>query len=185
VTPTPDEILDRAVWVVENSETCVQGTAFFLNGVGLVTAAHCVEGVNEVDVFHPTKHTNTFKATIRKHDADRDLAILDHAIPTTEYFELDPISRQISTGDDTRAVGYPSWGYGDRINDRPGVVSAQPKRSAVKFIEVTQNLSDGMSGGPLLDNNGTVTGIMHKGGPKEGRNFAVHIEALMDWLAES
>jgi retron-type reverse transcriptase len=107
VTPTPAEIRDRAVWVVEHPQH--QGTAFFLNGVGLVTAAHCVEGVDEVEVFHPSKHANTFKATVRKRDEHRDLAILDHQIPATEYFELDPATHAIAIGDRTTAIGYPGW----------------------------------------------------------------------------
>ncbi len=94
VTPTPAEIRDRAVWVVEHPEC--QGTAFFLKCVGLVTAAHCVEGVNDVEILHPSKHANTFKATVRKRHEHRDLAILDHQIPPTEYFELDPIARAIA-----------------------------------------------------------------------------------------
>lgn len=182
VTPTQAEIRDRAVWVVEHST--LQGTAFFLKGVGLVTAAHCVEGVNEVEVFHPSKHANKFKVTVLKRHRHRDLAILKHLIPTTEYFELVPVSRPIATGDSTTAVGYPGWGPGDQLNIRPGIVSTLTVKSAVRLIEVTQKLTQGMSGGPLLDANDAVVGIIHKGGPTEGRDFAVHIEALEDWLKE-
>jgi hypothetical protein len=42
-----------------------------------------------------------------------------------------------------------------------------------------------MSGGPLLNSDNAVVGIVHKGGPNEGRNFAIHIEeldaCLLDW----
>ncbi len=182
VTPTPAEILDRAVWVVEHSEG--QGTAFFLKGVGLVTAAHCVQDVDEVEVFHPSKHSNKFKAEVRKRDKDRDLGILDHQIPATEFFELEPASRVIATSDPMTAVGYPEWAPGDRLNIRPGVVSTLTVKSAVQKIEVTQKLSQGMSGGPLLDAEHGVAGIIHKGGPKEGRDFAVHIKVLEDWLRQ-
>jgi S1-C subfamily serine protease len=182
VAPTPAEIRDRAVWVVEDSEA--RGTAFFLKGVGLVTAAHCVEGVDEVEVLHPSKHANTFKATVRKRDKHRDLAILDHQIPATEYFELESISCAIATGDPMTALGYPAWAPGDPLNIRPGSVSALTVKSAVQLIEVTQKLTQGMSGGPLVDANGAVAGIIHKGGPSEGRDFAVHIDMLRDWLKE-
>lgn len=182
VTPTPDEIRERAVWVVE--QACNQGTAFFLKGVGLVTAAHCVKGFDQVEVFHPSKHANTFKTTVRKLDEHRDLAILDHEIPPTEYFELDPISRAIATGDTMTALGYPGWALGDSLNIRPGVVSTITRKSAVRLIEVTQKLTQGMSGGPLLDANDAVAGIIHKGGPDEGRDFAVDINELKDWLKE-
>jgi S1-C subfamily serine protease len=170
------------VWVVDHSES--QGTAFFLKGVGLVTAAHCVEALEEVSVLHPSKPANTFKATVRVCDKHRDLAVLDHQIPANEYFELDPISRAIATSDPMTAVGYPDWGPGDPLNVRPGFVSAITIKSAVQLIEVTQKLTQGMSGGPLLDEKGAVAGIIHKGGPNEGRDFAVHIRVLEDWLKE-
>jgi RNA-directed DNA polymerase len=54
----------------------------------------------------------------------------------------------------------------------------------VQLIEVTQKLTPGMSGGALLDANDAVAGIVHKGGPNEGRDFAVHIKELQDWLKE-
>lgn len=182
VTPTQSEIRDRAVWVTEHPN--LLGTAFFLKGVGLVTAAHCVEGVNEIEVFHPSKHANKFKVTVLKRDEHRDLAILEHQIPITEYFELLPVSHPIATGDSTTAVGYPDWGFGDDLNIRPGFVSTITVKSAVRLIEVTQKLTQGMSGGPLLDANDAVAGIIYKGGPGEGRDFAVHIQVLEDWLKE-
>ena len=185
--PTQAEIRDRSVWVVDHlalEDLEKQGTAFFLKGVGLVTAAHCVEDVSEVEVFHPSKHANKFKATVLKRDKDRDLAILDHKIPATEYFELDPVSHAITTGDTMTAVGYPGWAPGDPLNIRPGSVSALPVKKGVKLIEVTQKLTQGMSGGPLLDKNYAVAGIIHKGGPMEGRDFVISIEVLWEWLKE-
>ncbi len=182
ITPTRSEILDRAVWIVDGHEH--QGTAFFLKDVGLVTAAHCVQGVEEIEVLHPSKHANTFKATVRKRHDHRDLAILDHQIPATEYFELEPAIHPIKTGAAMTALGYPGWGPGDMLNIRPGFVSTLTVRSGVQLIEATQKLVQGMSGGPLVDANDGVAGIIHKGGPGEGRDFAVHITELLDWLKE-
>jgi RNA-directed DNA polymerase len=138
--------------------------------------------VKEVEVFHPSKHANTFKATVLKRDDHRDLAVLEHQIPETEYFELDRAANPIATGDPMTAVGYPKWAPGDPLNVRPGVVSTVTVKGAVQLIEVTQKLTQGMSGGPLLDADDAVAGIIHKGGPEEGRDFAVHIKMLYDWL---
>ncbi len=184
VSPSDVEIRNRAVWVIENPKKITQGTAFFLKGVGLVTAAHCVEGATEVDVFHPSKHANVFKATVLKSDEHRDLAILAHAITETEYFELEFSTHQVEVGDFLDAVGYPDFAYGDGLNIRNGRVSSLAVKSGLKFIETSQKLSQGMSGGPLLDSTNTVVGIIHKGGPGEGRDFAVHIEVLKTWFAE-
>ncbi|GMV62806.1 MAG: hypothetical protein AMXMBFR74_19740 [Parvibaculum sp.] len=185
VAPTAAEIRDRAVWVVEHFEgDMAQGSAFFLKDVGLVTAAHCVEGAEAVEVYHPSKPANRFVATVLKRDAARDLAILKHAIPTTEYFELERSTRPIAVADTLVALGYPDFGPGDALNVRDGAVSSLPVKGGVKLVEVTQKLSQGMSGGPLLNCDDKVTGIIHKGGPDEGRDFAVRIEMLNDWLAE-
>src|SRR5690606_18203372 len=138
----------------------------------------------EVEVFHPSKHANTFKATVLQRDDHRDLAILSHEIPATEYYELDRAALPIVTGDPMTAVGYPKWAPGDPLNVRPGVISTVTIKSAVRLIEVTQKLTQGMSGGPLLDANGAVSGVIHKGGPEEGRDFAIHVEVLNSWLAE-
>lgn len=57
-----------------------------------------------------------------------------------------------------------------------------PMKSAVQMIEVSQKLAEGMSGGPVLDGADAVAGIVHKGGPGEARDFAIHIHVLIDWL---
>jgi hypothetical protein len=81
------------------------------------------------------------------------------------------------------AVGYPSFGPGDRLNVRDGNVSSLPVKHGIQYIEVQQKLSQGMSGGPVLDGNDAVVGIVHKGGPGEPRDFAIHIDVLNVWLA--
>ena len=192
VTPTKDEVRDRAVWVVdycegegENLKT-LQGTCFFLKGVGLVTAAHCVEvGENdEVDVYHWSKPRNKFKAAVINRDEARDLAILKPAIPETEYFELERSTEAVAVGDELTAVGFPSYGFGDRLNVRDGKVTSLPVRHGLKLIEVTQQLSPGMSGGPLIRLDNTIVGVVHKGGRQEERDFAIHIEMLDSWLSQ-
>jgi RNA-directed DNA polymerase len=70
------------------------------------------------------------------------------------------------------------------INVRPGFISSLPTKRAVPMVEVTQKLTQGMSGGPVIDEHNAVAGIIHKGGPTEGRDFAVHINALITWLGE-
>jgi RNA-directed DNA polymerase len=143
-----------------------------------------VKGRKTVDLFHPSKHTNVFPATVRTRDEHRDLALLDHPCPATDYFELSASTRTVKKGDRVVAHGYPKWGPVDRLNDRPGVVTLVTTKSGVRMIEVDQMLTQGMSGGPVLDAKGAVVGIIHKGGPREGRDFAIHIQALQDWLKE-
>ncbi len=185
LAPTVEEQRDRSVWIVEHSANGgEQGTAFFLKDIGLVTAAHCVEGASDLTVYHPTKLTNRAKVTVLRRCDHRDLAILGHAIPETEYFELEATSRKVAVGDNVTAYGYPDFGPGDKINIRFGQVSSLPVKSLVKKVEVTQELAPGMSGGPIVDAFGDVVGIIHKGGPLEGRQLAIHLDVLNEMVQE-
>jgi S1-C subfamily serine protease len=187
VTPTPTEIRDRSVWVIEHGEghetDFSQGTAFFLKEFGLVTAAHCVNGKLPLTLYHPTKTANRFIVAVSNIDKHRDLAVLSHDIPTTEFFELEVSSQEVKLGSELTAVGYPGFGPGDGINVRSGHVSSLPVKSAVRLIEVSQKLVQGMSGGPMLDSTDKVVGVIHKGGPNEGRDFAIHVAELASWMS--
>lgn len=175
--PTPEERRDRSVWVVQNQD--VHGTCFFLKDVGLVTSAHCVTGVMEVEVLHPSRHTTTFPAVILHRDEHRDLAILDtSAIPKSDFYEMELATTAVATLDRVVALGYPSWGLGERLNIRPGEVTVLTPKFGVPFVEVTQQLSQGMSGGPLIDREGKVIAVIRSGGPSEPRQFAVHAKEI-------
>lgn len=183
LSATADERRDRAVWVLDHTDQ--NGTAFFLAGVGLVTAAHCVKDADEVEVLHPSKHTTKFKTKVLKRHEHRDLAVLDHSlIPGTEYFELEAAIAPVTIGDDVIALGYPQWGLVDRLNIRPGKVTQLPVKFGVPQVEVTQELTQGMSGGPIVDQHGRVAAVIHRGGPEEGRQLAIRLGVLQEWLAE-
>lgn len=182
LAPTIEERRERAVWIVEHSANGgEQGTAFFLKGIGLVTAAHCVKGMSDFTVYHPSKRSNQASVSVLKRCEHRDLAILGHTIHDTEYFELEKATHAVAVGNAVTAYGYPGYGPGDKINVRTGAISSVPTKSMVPMIEVTQELAQGMSGGPILDVHGEVVGIIHKGGPAEARQLAVRIEVLQKW----
>lgn len=185
VKPTAIEMRNRAVWLVEHDGNAgTQGTCFFLKDVGAVTAAHCVENVETVEIYHPDKPANRFKVKVIKRHEHRDLALLEPALPVTEYFELEGSNQLVIENAQTIALGYPDFGPGDRLNVRQGTVTSLPIKRGVQLIEVTQKIAQGMSGGPLLDAQQNVIGINHKGGPDMARDFAVHINELTAWLAE-
>jgi hypothetical protein len=81
-------------------------------------------------------------------DAHRDLAVLTHDLPGTEYYELDISKRTFKAGDNTDGARISELWPGDKINVRSGLITSLPMKSAVPMIEVAQKLSQGMSGGP-------------------------------------
>lgn len=188
IQPSRKEIRDRSVWVVndgidEDEESGIQGTAFFLRGVGLVTAAHCVPNDQIYTILHPSKPANEFAVEVKHRCKHRDLAILSHDLSKSEYYELELSPRAAAPQDHVVAAGYPGFGLGDQLNLRSGTVSALTIKHAVPLIEVTQKLTQGMSGGPILNDDDEVVGIIHKGGPLEGRDFGIRSEVLTQWLA--
>jgi RNA-directed DNA polymerase len=183
IYPTPQEIRERSVWLIEHWEgTGDQGSAFFLKGVGLVTAEHCVSPSGVVELYHPSKPSNKFPASVKHRCKYRDLAVLDHAIPSNEFYEIEAAVKSAATGDLTTAIGYPGFGPGDKLNVRPGLVTSLPVKSAVQMVEVQQMLTQGMSGGPLLNVNDQVVGVVHKGGHEHGRQLAIDVAVLHAWL---
>ena len=175
IDPTLAEMRDRSVWIVENDRR--QGSAFFLKDVGLITAAHNVEDSNENEIYHPSKPANKFLVRVLKTCIYRDLALLEHDIVGTEYFELTRSAHVVARGDHLTAIGYPDYGPGDSVNIRTGTVSSLTVKSSVSMIEVTQTLTPGMSGGPLLYDD-CVVGIIHKITPEGRRNYAVNVKML-------
>lgn len=175
--PTPEERRDRSVWVVQNQDD--HGTCFFLKDVGLITSAHCVTGAMEVEVLHPSRHTTLFPAAILHRDEHRDLAILDtSAIPKSDFYEMELATAAVATMDRVVALGYPSWGLGERLNIRPGEVTVLTPKFGVPLVEVSQQLSQGMSGGPVIDREGKVVAVIRSGGPSEPRQFAVNAKEI-------
>jgi S1-C subfamily serine protease len=183
--PTQSEIRERAIWIIEDATAKGdQGTAFFLKGYGLVTAAHCVDGAGELELYHPARTSQRHVVTVAKSCDHRDVALLHHSVPASEYFELDVIQQAVSAEDPITALGYPQFGPGEKLAVRTGTISSLPIKSAVQKIDVSQKITQGMSGGPMLDRHGRVVGINHKGGPDEDRDLGIHINELIKLAAE-
>lgn len=187
--PSEKETRSRSVWVIndgidEDEGVGIQGTAFFLRDVGLVTAHHCVPEDRTYTVFHPSQPYNKFEVNVLKSCKYRDLAILTHNIPSSEFFEFQLSNIPAIEQQEVVAAGFPTFGPGDSLNIRPGTVSSLSVKHGVSLIEVTQKLTQGMSGGPVLNVAGEVVGVIHKGGPNEGRDFAIAASVLSGLLAE-
>lgn len=94
IDPTYGEIAERAVWVVEYAydESFAQGTAFFLDGVGLVTANHVLAELpsgKSADLYRPQVPAVKYKATPSACRCEhRDLLVLDHDIPPEAHLSF-------------------------------------------------------------------------------------------------
>jgi S1-C subfamily serine protease len=185
ILPTYAEIAERAVWVIDffNGTVCEQGTAFFLEGVGLATADHVLQNLPagvSAEIYRPSGGGKKFKATPSSRRCQyRDLAILDHDIPTGDYLSLPVTSSPERRDDDIVAMGFPNYGPGDQLSKRRGHIIGSATKHGVKFIEVSAMLPGGISGGPIVNDRYQVIAIAHKGGNQEHKQLAVEVSELL------
>jgi RNA-directed DNA polymerase len=187
VPPAIDEILSKAIWILEveidhkGKSYFGQGTAVFVQGAGLITADHVL---GELPPGLPVKimcakSGDTFFATpTTRRCPHTDLCVLDHSIPVGRYLELKPSDGTDKELDQIRAYGFPNYEAGNGLTVREGNIEAFQISSGVKRVQVSCWLSDGMSGGPVLNSRFQVIGLTHRGGEVGVKNVATLVSEI-------
>lgn len=177
--------LQKAVWVVEVSYDdpdwgflSSQGTAFLLEGVGLVTCAHVVVNdgsrrpFREIEVFR-TGSLRRYRAYVASFDPSNDLAVLyveglNYVADCDVRFQL---AQQLGfMGQQVQMVGFPSY----RDGQSPFIAGTEVAAVHGDLMEVGGQVIGGISGGPLLDADFRVVGILTRGVPGGGpKNEAI------------
>lgn len=178
---------NEKIWVVElgleDEESKeffsdVQGTGFFLNGVGFVTNAHVVEKYKEYDAIriNRSRYGNEIKsATVLKIDKDKDIAVLK--IDDLENWKGFDYSSFHYVGMDIKVIGYPNFGTNDSLYTHKGeIIQYRTFKLPHVYNEVTNELGvdqerivisariiGGNSGGPVINMKGEVVGVATKG----------------------
>jgi hypothetical protein len=148
--------LREAVWVVESEidGEAVQGTAFWMEGVGLVTCAHVVG--DQARVFKSHRQEDAIAARVLRRDMEQDVAILEVAVePATT---LARASREgLQRGDRIRLAGFPHHEEHDEVVLADGtVIQVRPRR---RLFNIDAPIVAGTSGGPVLNSDLEVVGI--------------------------
>jgi len=173
---TRSERLDRACLIVNSSDESIvlydagqsQGTAFVTSSGLLVTAAHVVLR-NETEVQEYVYVMNERRLTlIRCHvlawDLHRDVAILK---PTEPNLEIERVRLSIGEdavlGEDLSAIGYPDYLLQNHASKVACCGVQNVVFGGVKKVAVDGAIQGGLSGGPVVDLNCKVRGIVHKG----------------------
>ncbi len=155
------------------------GSGFFLGGEGLVlTAAHVVEG-GGIDVKE--RSGKVTRARIVRVSRTHDVALLSIAGSDRTFpcLQLETSTKQ--PGTDVYAIGAAA-SEDLAFSLTRGIVSGLRTVSDTRLIQTDASVSPGNSGGPLLDKQGRVVGVVSRklaGEAVEGVAFGVAIEEAL------
>lgn len=160
------------------------GTGFFVAPTHLITNHHVIApsitGRNaeiKVRLFSGTRQAQVFPAIVLKSDATVDLALLavQGGLPAIKPVRISPDLPGRQT--EVFAFGFPLGTMLDRSVNGPNVCLRRGYVSRMindgSNIEADLNIDKGLSGGPLVDYNGVVRGVVRAmAGSEYNKNFA-------------
>lgn len=129
------------------------GSGAFISSTAVLTSAHVIAGCLAFEIENP--YAGARLARIAHIDRRRDAAILQVAGPGFEHFIGSP--RQIREGD-LRILGYSASSPADR--DPNSYPTKMLRFADAAVIALSANVPAGMSGGPVIDENYGLVGIL-------------------------
>lgn len=193
--PTHDSAGSQAVQDAGQSVMQVYGTAdecsqnqtgsgFVAAPEMVVTNAHVLAGVSEPMV--QSRDGRAYPAAVVQYDAASDLAVL-HApgLPDPAL----PLSSKISTGEEVTFAGYPLGGpftsraatiQGQAVAPVQNVTTGEVQTRSI--IQIAGNVEQGNSGGPLIDQNGSVVGVIFAKAVEGKAGYAIPVARVQEIL---
>ncbi|MEP9376542.1 serine protease [Aquabacter sp. CN5-332] len=134
------------------------GTGFFVSTQGhVLTNHHVVEGCRRLQIVRPL--SAPIPATLVADDATNDLALLQTAARPAD---VPPLMLRPRVGHKVYVFGYPLAGVlATSGNFTDGLVTASAGLGDdTRMLQISAPVQPGNSGGPLLDQNGNVIGVI-------------------------
>lgn len=129
-------------------------SGFVVDGGRVVTNAHVVEGAARVEVFDASDRKLDAVDHAEVLNAGADLAVLPPVEGARTALALAPGKPEV--GEAILAIGSPR-GLTHTVSD--GLVSAVREMDGRRWIQISAPLSEGSSGGPVLNARGEVVGV--------------------------
>jgi S1-C subfamily serine protease len=156
----PSVVKIRAI--APSCEKVLEGSGFVLSPDRVMTNAHVVAGANSVTV---EASGNPYDATVVSYDPTVDIAIL--SVPNLPSGPLAFANTSVTSGTQAIVMGYPGGGgfvaTPARIRELIELSGPDIYRSATvnrEVYTVRASVEQGNSGGPLIDPNGQVLGVV-------------------------
>ena len=158
------------------------GTGFFVRADVVATNFHVIDGTAGGHAKVVGQDFQYEVAGVIASDERRDLALLQIKGLTAPPLPLEP-DRPVAVGEDVYVVGNPEGLEGTFSH---GIVSGIRHAGPDRRLQITAPISEGSSGGPVLNKRGKVIGIAASS-LKQGQNlnFAVPVSYLLPLLANN
>ncbi|MEX5339395.1 reverse transcriptase domain-containing protein [Pseudomonas sp. I2] len=166
---SPEEILGNSIFVVNNIIDESQGTAFLLDGVGIVTNEHVVTGVSKTIARHSISFkragdTREYSADLILSDKKADLAIFH---PNEEFRNIPALRKSDKTivrpTDPVLSIGFPRHRDGAAHYIAKGHTTQRRRQVDLDLWLVDFTLMEGNSGGPMFNDSMEVIGVTARG----------------------
>lgn len=171
----------RAIFVLESESMTSQGTAFLVDGIGLVSCAHVVldrgGAASDVLAFRSSSPNEKNPVRVRWFDEEADLAVLEFIAATPELLDTRFVGAgsQPTARDTVHTLGFPNY----RTGQTPFEVTTQVAAIHGPRFELATRIAPGHSGGPVLDVQYRVVGVAAKGATEVSKNEAIFFSALI------
>ncbi|HEX6323186.1 MAG TPA: tetratricopeptide repeat-containing serine protease family protein [Vicinamibacterales bacterium] len=159
-----------------DGQPLAQGSGFVIEGNLIVTNAHVVRGGT------PAVRTGvaTIPCALIRLDEKNDLAVLRPSA-TLSVAALRAANPGTPIGTRVFAIGNPQ-GLERTITE--GIYSGPRRLEGATLLQISAPISQGSSGGPVVDSNGLVVGVAVGSLEGQNLNFAVPVDTLIELLAQ-
>ncbi len=157
--------IQNSLWVIQNEDSCEQGTAFLLDGFGIITCAHVLEAGNAIFAFRANEPENTFPVIKINSDKNADIALIGIKLPQNAISLKADLEWQAEIGKKIVVAGYPNYINGDQVFIDKGEVIQLRKlpNTNTPWAVVNAKIVAGNSGGPVLSKSNKVVGVVVTG----------------------